>query len=217
MLSAVWLVVDSHVGEQRSECEDTGNCVYIFGTNSDDAQSQIISMMGNGMTAEDALNLLLTQATNTPTPGPPGGNLAATNVMALTSGSLLGADHLPPGLQSQPINEEDMISCGSQPGPSLGESSSSLPITSKRAASSTPRCRRLTSAPTSRKSSKPPCSPAKEERLTTSERAREKIENENKLLELRLQEMTTEAQSNEKAREFSQAQKAYEPTTHTHT
>ena len=171
----------------------------VSGTNSDDAQSQIVSMMGNGLTAGDALNMLLNQAANTPAPSPPGGNLAATNAAALTSGSLLGAGLLPPGLQAQPTHDEDMISFGSQPGPQQGASSSSIPVTSKRLASSSPRGRGLTPRPMSRKSSKPPCSPAMEDRLRASEKVRQKVETENQLLERRLQEMTTEAKSNERA------------------
>ena len=68
----------------------------VSGTNSDDAQSQIVSMMGNGgLTAEDALNILLNQAVNTPASNPPGGNLAATNTAALTSGPVLERDSIP--------------------------------------------------------------------------------------------------------------------------
>ena len=49
-----------------------------------------------------------------------------------------------------------------------------------------------------------------DDRLRASEKAREKVENENQLLEQRLKEMTTEAKSNERAWEFSQAQNAHE-------
>ena len=44
----------------------------VSGTNSDDAQSRIVSMMEGGvMSAEDALHILLNQAANNSPAGPP--------------------------------------------------------------------------------------------------------------------------------------------------
>ena len=112
----------------------------VSGTNSDDAQSRIVSLMEGGvMSAEEALHIMLNQQVNIPPTGPPGSDHALTEPTALTSGSLLGAGLHPPGLQPPPVLDEDMKSCGSQPGPHQGASSSSLPLTAKRLSSSVPR------------------------------------------------------------------------------
>ena len=63
----------------------------VCGTNSDDAQAEIVSMMVNGMSAEDALNVLLAQAaapcSNLAASQNPSGGQLDTSQGALTSGS----------------------------------------------------------------------------------------------------------------------------------
>ena len=191
-----------------------GSVFTVSGTNSDDAQSRIVSLMESGvMTAEEALRIMLEQQVNMPPSRPPGSDPALTQPTAISSGSLLGAGLHPPGLPPSPVQDEDMKSCGSQPGPHQGASAVNIPLTAKRLSSSVPRGRgSMSPRPKagSRNSSKPPCSPAGDGQLRASEKAREKLEKENQLLEQRLNEALVEAKQNELAWEFSQTQKTHE-------
>ena len=159
------------MSESSAKSANTHMSVFsVFGTNSDDAQAEVMAMMASGMSAEDALNVLLVQATA------PGGSLAASQDPsgsylaagqgAITSGSQLGASvTTPPGLQRVPVQQvpctvpmqqDDGMNQGvSQPGCQLGAASSTvsnIPTSSKMMASSSPRGRRVTSNPHSRKS-----------------------------------------------------------------
>lgn len=166
-------------------------------------------MLASGMSAEQALGVFMAQSvTSDPRLG------------AILSGPQLGAIRPnPPGLQPTQMQLDDKTTyMGATQDTASGAASSTSSATplrvrqsSKTAALSSPRGRNSIASPSqSWESSKPPPSPDLTEKLRAPEQAKDKAEQEKVRPEKRLKTVAVEAETNEKAREYSHAQKDHE-------